>query len=129
MRENVHRIRYDENVGVLTQARGLDAVDDLHEQRHVSIDQVEARFLGLASQARGNDEDITVSRARIIACINLMVASECAAVGEIKRLAFGQVFVGIEYLNFRNQPAALERVSRAGTHSSAAADDSYLHES
>src|SRR5947209_8718421 len=49
MRQNIHRIRNYENVSVLAHARGFDAVEDLHEQSDVTIDEIEARFIGLAT--------------------------------------------------------------------------------
>ena len=112
---------------VLAQARGLDAVENLHEQRDVAVDEVEARLVRFAAQAGGDEEEVAVRGASVIARVNFLVAGERAAVQEVERLAFGHVLVGVEDLQLGHEAAALQRKRRAGTHAAAAADDGDFH--
>ncbi len=107
-RENIDRVRDDEDVGVLAQAGGLDALENLREQRDVAIDEVEARFVGLAAQAGGDEKKIAVRGPGVIAGVNLLVTGEGAAVEQVQRFAFGHFFIGVEDLDLRDQPAALQ---------------------
>src|SRR5207249_12036384 len=114
MREDIDRVRDHKDVGVLAKARGFEAVEYLREQRDVAADEVEPRLVGLAPQARGDEKEVAVRRARVVARINLLVTAKGAAVKQVKGFAFGQVLVGVENLDFGDQPGALKRERCAG---------------
>ena len=42
LREDVHRIRNHKHDGVLAQSGGFDAVENLHEQRDIAVNQIES---------------------------------------------------------------------------------------
>src|SRR5438105_10319712 len=54
--ENVHRVRYDENVRILPETGRLNAIKDLCEESDVPADQIEPRFIRFATQP-GRDEE------------------------------------------------------------------------
>ena len=87
----------------------------------------EARCIRLAAQAGGDEENVAVRGASVVARVNLLVAAERAAVQQVERLALGQVLVRIENLQLGHQAAALQRKRRAGTHAATAANDCDFH--
>jgi len=91
------------------------------------FDEVEARLVGLAAQARGDDEDVAVLGARIVTGIDARPTDGGATVHEVERLALGKVGVGIEDLDFRDKARALEGKRRVGTDAATAADDGDFH--
>jgi len=113
--ENIHGVGNDEDVRVFAQPRAFHTFQDLNEQRHIAVDQVQARFVGLAAQPGCDQEEITIGRACIIARIDLLVTGQCAAVQQIERFTFGGGLIGIQQLHLCHQPATLQGKSRAGT--------------
>src|SRR5207249_603596 len=126
-REDIDRVRDHKHVGVLAQSRGFDTVEYLGEEGDVAIDEVEPRLVGFAPQAGSDEKEVALCRARVVARINPVVTAKGAAVQQIECFAFGQVFVGVENLDFSDPPGALKREGRAGPDAAAAADDGYLH--
>ena len=107
--------------------RGFDALQNLHKQRHVPIDQIKPGFFGFSAQPCGDQENVAIRRASIITCIDFVVSRQGAAVMKVQRLALRQVLVGIEDLDLRDQCAALQSISHARTHTTPAADHSNFH--
>src|SRR5438046_3443503 len=121
------RTRDDKHVRFALHARRLDTIHDLHEQRDIAVEQIEAGLIGFAAQAGGDQENIAIGRAIVFADINLLVAGKSGPVQKIERFAFGHLFVGVEDLEFRNEAAALQRKGRTRTDSAATADDGDFH--
>ena len=127
LREDVHRVGNHKNQDVPPHARRPDALEDLRKQRNIPVDQVQPRFVRLPPQPRRDQEHIAIGRARVIARVNPLVGREGGAMQEIQRFALRQGGGGIEQLDFADNPAALQRKGRAGTHAATAANDRYFH--
>src|SRR5439155_16024214 len=111
----------------LAEASGFDAVKNLDEEGDVAIDEIETGFVGFAAEAGGNEENVAVGGVVVIACVNLVVAGESAAVVQVERFAFSKVFIGVEQLNLCHQPSALKCVSCARANSSPSTDNRHFH--
>src|SRR6266545_1316741 len=128
MGKDIDRVRDHEDVGILARARGFDAVEDLHEQCDIAIDEVEPRLVGLAAQSGGDEEEVAIGCARVVTRIDFLVAAEGAAVEQVERFALGHVPVGVEDLYLSDQSGALQGERRAGTDAATAANDCDFHE-
>ncbi len=126
--QDIDRIGNDKYVGLLAQARNFYRVHDGDEQSNVAIDQIQPRFLGLAPQARRDQEQIAVGRPPVVPGVNPLVPGQRAAVHQVQRLALGQFAIRIQDLNLGHQAAALQGVRRAGADPPAAADNGHFHQ-
>src|SRR5207248_7137375 len=85
------------------------------------------RLVGLAPQAGGDEKDVAIGSARIVARVNPLVAAKGAAVEQVQRFALGQVPVGIEDLNFSDETCALQGKRSARADAATAANDGDFH--
>ena len=127
MSENVHRIRHNENLRLLPKTRRFHALEDLHEQRDIPVNQIEAGFIWFAAQACRYEENVAVSSSGVIARVNPLVSSKGATVKQIEGFAVGQILVRIEKLDFRHQPRALQGKRRARSHATTTTDNRNFH--
>jgi hypothetical protein len=103
------------------------SVENADEERHVAVDEVEARLIRLTAQAGRDQEDVAVGGAIVVTCVNLLVAAERSAVQQVERLTLGQILVRVEDLQLGHQSAALQRKRRARAHAATAANDCDFH--
>src|SRR5262245_4564009 len=87
MGENVHWVGHDEDVSILAESGGLDAIENLHEKGDVPINEIEARFVRLAAKAGGDYKNVAVGGARVVAGVNLVVTCKSAAVIQVEGFA------------------------------------------
>ena len=64
VRQHVHRIADDDEVGVFFQAGRLDLIENAQEQIDVAVDEVEPALVRLAAQAGRDDDDVARRRRR-----------------------------------------------------------------
>ena len=58
VRQHVHRVADDDEIGVVLEAGRLDLIEQRQEQIDVAVDEVEPALVGLAAQAGGDDDDV-----------------------------------------------------------------------
>src|SRR5690606_7106415 len=104
-----------------------DVYEDGREERDVAVDEVEARLVGFAAQAGGDDVDVAVGRGGVVAGGDALAADHRAAVQEIEGLAGGVVGVGVDELDVRDDAGALQGKRGVGSDAAAAADDGDFH--
>ena len=87
--EDVHRIGHDEDDRIFLQARGLERIQNLLEERDIAIDQIEPAFVGLSPQAGGDHDHVAVGAFLVIARIDFLIARDARAVqaGRVPRPA------------------------------------------
>ena len=121
--EDVDRVGNDEDDRVLPQADTFERVEDLLEQRDIAVDQIEPAFVRLSAEASGDDHHVAVGAAVVAAGVDFLIAGDAGAVEEVEGLAGGELLVGVEQVDFADDPGTLQGKRRVGADPAAAADD------
>jgi len=125
--EHVHGIGYHNHDRLALEPRGGGLLENRQKELDVAIDQVQPALIGLAPQSGRNHDDVARGDEFVTAGADPLVGRQRGAVEQVERLAGGELGVGVDQVDGRNDPAALEREGRRGPHQPTAADDTASH--
>ena len=95
----VDRIRDDKHDRLFFQAVLFEVRQNIAEQFHIAVDQIEPAFVRLAAQPRRDDDDVRVGRQFGSAPDDPLIGDERAAVHQVERLPVGQIAVDVDQRN------------------------------
>jgi len=97
------------------------------EQGHVSIDQIEPAFVGLAAQPGRNADDIGVLCSLRPGGGDPLIGGESGAVQQVESLSFDQFLIDIDEIDLANDAPELQGGSRTRADKSSPSNDRNLH--
>ena len=85
----------------------MNLVEDVQEQFRVAIDQIQARFVGLAPQAGGDQNDVRLRNGFVASGLNSLIGHEGRSMKDVESLAFDLV-AEVDQRHLADHSAALK---------------------
>src|SRR6185369_15730659 len=98
---------------------------DIRRNSRIDLREIEPRHARFHTGARGNDDDVGVTRQVVIAGIEAVMPPKCGSVGKVERLAFRPDSFDVDDHDLRARDRYRAEQSSSTPHQ-ACADDDYL---
>src|SRR5262249_14613537 len=111
IRQHIHRVADDDEIGVLLQPRRLYLIENTQKQIDITVDEVKTAFVRFTAQAGRDNDNVTGGNIAVIAGINALVAGdEAGAVEQVGRHALCDILVRVDDAQATDDASALKRV-------------------
>src|SRR5439155_7014005 len=121
--QHVHGIADNDQIRVLFQACRLHLIENAQEKIDIAINQIKPAFVGLATQAGSNHDDVATRHFLKVSSADALVGHQAGAVQEVGGLAKCQFFFGVDQNIAAEEATALMFEGGVGHNNHVVADD------